>query len=157
MATFDNVFDGFDADGFGGLHQAAEDGDLARLRKLLDSGVNVDIRDRLNKATALFCAVANNRTDSMKLLIERKAYDVVIPQESYVLEIFSRHRAELPRATRFPFAPDDLLRRVSDKHEVLKRARARALDDRRLFRKAHAAGQLEARPATGGRVAESPN
>jgi predicted ATP-grasp superfamily ATP-dependent carboligase len=38
------------------------------------------------------------------------------------LAVFSRRRAELPAGTAFPFAPDDILRRASNKHEVMRLA-----------------------------------
>src|SRR5688572_14338005 len=70
--------DGFDTDGFNRngvhrLHMAARDGDLASLKKLLDSGMNVDIRDRAYNRIGLHWATLYDETASMKLLMERKA------------------------------------------------------------------------------------
>ena len=51
---------------------AAEDGDLAALKRLLDSGVPVDARDG-RRRTALLAATHANRIDAARLLIERGA------------------------------------------------------------------------------------
>jgi predicted ATP-grasp superfamily ATP-dependent carboligase len=52
-------------------------------------------------------------------LLERGGYDVVLPMEGDDLAVLSRHRAELPEGTRFPFAPDAILKRAESKHEVM--------------------------------------
>ena len=51
---------------------AAQDGDTATLRRLLDSGVPVDARDG-RRRTALLAATHANRIDAARLLIERGA------------------------------------------------------------------------------------
>jgi len=50
----------------------AQDGDMAALRRLLDSGVPVDARDG-RRRTALLAATHANRVDAARLLIERGA------------------------------------------------------------------------------------
>ena len=51
---------------------AAEAGDLAALRRLLDAGTPVDARDA-RRRTALLAATHANRVDAARLLIERGA------------------------------------------------------------------------------------
>jgi predicted ATP-grasp superfamily ATP-dependent carboligase len=59
---------------------------------------------------------------AMTRLLAREAYDVVLPMEGDDLEFFSRRRGELPAGTAFPFAPDEVLARAADKHEVMRLA-----------------------------------
>ena len=54
------------------LVSAAEAGDLATLKRLLDAGVPVDTRDG-RRRTALLAATHANRVDAARLLIERGA------------------------------------------------------------------------------------
>ena len=54
------------------LVRAAQDGDMAALRRLLDAGVPVDARDARGR-TALLAATHANRIDAARLLIERGA------------------------------------------------------------------------------------
>jgi len=54
------------------LVRVAQDGDVAALRRLLDSGVPVDARDE-RRRTALLAATHANRIDAARLLIERGA------------------------------------------------------------------------------------
>jgi hypothetical protein len=56
----------------GALISAAEAGDVAALRRLLDAGTPVDARDG-RKRTALLAATHANRIDAARLLIERGA------------------------------------------------------------------------------------
>lgn len=82
------------------LLRAAEAGDLAALRRLLDAGVPVDSRDARGR-TALLVATDANRIDAARLLIERGA-DVnardAIDDSPYLLA-GARGRLEILRLT----------------------------------------------------------
>jgi ankyrin repeat protein len=52
---------------------AASNGDNPTLQVLLDHGANIDAQNADSKHTALFLAVQKNRTDTVKLLLERGA------------------------------------------------------------------------------------
>ena len=82
------------------LVAAAEAGDLAALRALLDAGVPVDTRDA-RRRTALLAATHANRIDAARLLIERdadvNAQDEI--QDSPYLYAGARGRLEILRLT----------------------------------------------------------
>jgi hypothetical protein len=79
---------------------AAQDGDMAALRRLLDLGVPVDARDG-RRRTALLAATHANRIDAARLLIERGA-DVNVKdemQDSPFLYAGAEGRLEILRMT----------------------------------------------------------
>ena len=82
------------------LVAAAEAGDMAALRRLLDAGVPVDARDA-RRRTALLAATHANRIDAARLLIERGA-DVNAKddmQDSPFLYAGAQGRLEILRMT----------------------------------------------------------
>jgi ankyrin repeat protein len=82
------------------LVSAAEAGDAAALRRLLDAGVSVDTRDARGR-TALLAATHANRIDAARLLIERGA-DVNAQdemQDSPFLYAGAQGRLEILRMT----------------------------------------------------------
>ena len=54
--------------------QAAEDGDLERLRRMLDGGLNVDVRNGRGGHgwTALMAAAGRGKKEAFELLLERR-------------------------------------------------------------------------------------
>ena len=65
--------DGFDADGWHALHHAADRGELAKLKTLLDQGVSVDLETKGRRRTALHLAVISGHVDIIKQLLDRRA------------------------------------------------------------------------------------
>lgn len=59
--------------GAGPLHLAAADGNLEKVKHLLDQGVDVDVRANPSRATPLDFAVRDGRFDVAKLLVDRGA------------------------------------------------------------------------------------
>ena len=56
-----------------GLHEAAADGNKARVSEMLDQGIPVDAREPARQRTALHLAILRERLDVVKLLIARGA------------------------------------------------------------------------------------
>ncbi len=84
----------------GGLFAAAEAGDVATLRRLLNGGAAVDARDA-GQRTALLVATRANRVEAARLLIERgadvNAKDAI--QDSPFLYAGAEGRLEILRLT----------------------------------------------------------
>lgn len=55
------------------IHQAAVDGNVARVKKLLDEGADINEKNRMLQYTPLHGAARNGRTEVVKLLVERGA------------------------------------------------------------------------------------
>lgn len=76
--------------------------------------------------------------------VQREPYDVVLPMESDGLAVLSPHRGELPSATAFPFAPDAVLTRAADKHQVMELAQSLGISAPRSRWPASPAGAVDA-------------
>jgi ankyrin repeat protein len=55
----------------GPLHDAAEKGDVAEVRRLLDEGADINAKEEQHGFTALVVAMDNGRSDVVKLLLEK--------------------------------------------------------------------------------------
>ena len=85
------------------LWQAAREGNVAEIRRLLEAGVPVDAATQFD-CTALYFAVNANRPEAMKVLIEAGA-DVNVRDSSYGYTAMGMAASSVQRS--FPIATAD--------------------------------------------------